>query len=78
MALPYVKLSSRLDRARRDSRALFAESHGGGYAPDGPDDPDDHDSGPAGGAPLSITCRRSGPSTWSESSCGPRLSALTR
>jgi anti-sigma B factor antagonist len=59
VALPYLKLSSRLDRARRDSRDLFAESHGGGHASD---DPDGRGAESPGGASLSITCRRSGAS----------------
>jgi len=57
MALPYLKLSGRLDRARRDSRALFAQSHGGGHAPV------TARGGPVVGSPgsaLAITCRRSG------------------
>jgi anti-anti-sigma factor len=56
MALPYLKLSARLDRARRDSRPLFGESHGGGYSEVGGE-------GGSIGTPLSITCRRLGTAT---------------
>ncbi len=53
MALPYVKLSARLERARRESRALFGDGDG---APTG-------ESGMSSATPLTISCLRSGTST---------------
>ncbi len=53
MALPYVKLSTRLEYARRESRALF----------DGGDDAPTDEASMSSATPLVITCVRSGPST---------------